>query len=468
MGDDPVQVDLLSGVYTDTSPDFRSSYPVNLVPVPKATGISESYLRPADGVVFALEGPGPDRGGCVWRGVHYRVMGSHFGAIVSGAFQSIGSVTGTGPARFDYSFDYLAIASGERLYLYAGGILRQVTDTDLGLVNDMIWIDGYFMTTDGNSLVVTELDNPFAVNPIKYGSSEADPDPVQSLFRLRTEVVAVNRHTIEYFENTGGELFPFQRIEGAQVQKGAVGRYSACLFQDLIAFVGGGRGEAIGVYLGANAQAVKISTQEIDTIIAGYSDAQIAAIEVEQRTEGSHQFLYVHLPDRTLVYDAGASAELQQRVWFALTTAVEGFEAYQARYFTLFDGKWWCGNGPSLGYLDRNISSHWGRKVRHEIGTIVTYNEGRGAIFHEIELVALTGAVALDEKAVISTSYSVDGLSWSQDKVISAGKTAQRGKRLVWFQNGVMYNWRCQRFRWDSDIRMTPARLEVRAEGLAY
>lgn len=463
-----MQVDLLSGIYTDTSPEFRSSYPVNLIPVPKETGISGSFLRPADGVVAALEGPGPDRGGYVWKGRHYRVMGGKLGLITSGVFEPIGAVAGSERVSFDYSFEYLAIASGGALYLCDGVSVRQVTDPDIGPVNDMIWIDGYFMTTDGDSLVVTELDDPFEVNPIKYGSSEADPDPVQSLFRLRTEAVAVNRHTIEYFDNVGGDLFPFQRIEGAQIQKGSVGRRSACLFQDVIAFVGGGRGEAIGIYLGVNAQAVKISTQEIDTIIASFSNTEIAAIEVEQRTEGSHQFLYVRLPDRTLVYDGGASGELKQHVWFTLTTAVEDFEAYQARYFTLFEGKWWCSNGASIGYLDRSVSTHWGHKVRHEIGTIIAYNEGRGAIFHEIELVGLTGSVALVEKAVISTSYSVDGLSWSQDKVISAGRTGQRGKRLVWFQNGVMYNWRCQRFRWDSDIRLAPARLEIRAEGLSY
>jgi hypothetical protein len=71
----------------------------------------------------------------------------------------------------------------------------------------VVWVDGYFMTTDGEFLVITELNNPFAVDPLKYGSSEADPDPVKSLLKLRNEVYALNRHTIEVFDNTGRRAF---------------------------------------------------------------------------------------------------------------------------------------------------------------------------------------------------------------------------------------------------------------------
>jgi hypothetical protein len=68
--------------------------------------------------------------------------------------------------------------------------VRQVTDPDLGVVLDVVWVDGYFMTTDGEFLVVTELTDPTQVNPLKYGSSEVDPDPVVALLKLRNEVYA--------------------------------------------------------------------------------------------------------------------------------------------------------------------------------------------------------------------------------------------------------------------------------------
>ena len=72
-----MQVAILSGIYAEgASPDFRTSYPRNLVPVPKETGISGGYLRPADGIADAGSGHGICRGGINWNGAMYRVMGT--------------------------------------------------------------------------------------------------------------------------------------------------------------------------------------------------------------------------------------------------------------------------------------------------------------------------------------------------------------------------------------------------------
>ncbi len=101
-------------------------------------------------------------------------------------------------------------------------------------------MDGYFLSTDGEFLIVTELNDPTQVNPLKYGSSEADPDPVNAVLKLRNEVYAINRNTIEVFDNAGGDLFPFQRIEGAQIQKGAIGTFAlASLSIPLLSLVAG-------------------------------------------------------------------------------------------------------------------------------------------------------------------------------------------------------------------------------------
>jgi hypothetical protein len=216
-----MQIPILSGIYTDNGPDLRTSYPVNLVPVPKQSGISAGFLRPGDGIVANGTGPGTDRGGINWRGKCYRVMGTKLVEVASnGAVTVLGDVGGptNGLVTFDYSFDQLAIASGGRLYYWNETTLTQVTDPDLGTVLDVVWVDGYFMTTDGEFLIVTELSDPTQVNPLKYGSSEVDPDPVVALLKLRNEIYALNRNTIEVFDNVGGDLFPFARIAGAQVQ----------------------------------------------------------------------------------------------------------------------------------------------------------------------------------------------------------------------------------------------------------
>jgi len=469
-----MQIPILSGIFTDNGPDLRTSYPVNLMPVPKESGISSGFLRPADGIVANGTGPGVDRGGINWNGVCYRVMGTKLVSIdIDGVVIVLGDVGGPVETlvTFDYSFDRLAIASGGRLYYWSPTLgLIQVTDPDLGTVLDVVWVDGYFMTTDGEFLIVTELSDPTQVNPLKYGSSEVDPDPVVALLKLRNEVYALNRNTIEVFDNVGGAFFPFARIDGAQIQKGVVGTFACCVYIENIAFLGSGRNEAPGIYIGANANAQKISTQEVDEILLEYTEAELALVKLESRNDKAHQHLYVHLPDKTLVYDAAASQDLGQQVWFILSSSVYSFSQYRARNLVWAYDKWLVGDPKSnnIGYLVQTISSHWGQIVRWEFGTMIMYNEGNGAIFNELELVCLTGRVALGINPTISTSYSTDGRSWSQDKTVTVGMIGNTRKRIAWFQQGHMRNWRIQRFKGDSQAHLSFVRLEAQLEPLAY
>jgi hypothetical protein len=430
-------------------------------------------LRPADGLVANGTGPGVDRGGINWNGVCYRVMGSKLVTVsITRAVTILGDVGNNGLlVTMDYSFDRLAIASNENLFYWSPSLgLVQVTDPDLGVVLDVVWVDGYFMTTDGEFLIVTELSDPTQVNPLKYGSSEIDPDPVVALLKLRNEIYALNRNTIEVYDNVGGDLFPFQRIDGAQIEKGVVGTHACCVYLESIAFLGSGFNEAPGIYLGGNATANKISTQEIDQILLQFTELELSTVKLEARNDKAHEHLYIHLPDRTIVFDASATKDLGQPVWFTLTSSLAGFKKYRAQNLVWCYDKWLIGDptNTSVGYMVSNISSHYGQEVRWEFGTTIVYNEGRGAIIQNLELVSLTGSVAFGLDPTINTSYSIDGQNWSQQKFIKAGKTGQRAKRLVWFQQGWMRNWRIQRFQGTSDAHMSFARLEAAIEPLAY
>jgi len=467
------QVAILEGLYTDGSPDFRTAYPRNMVPVPKENGISKGYLRPGEGILQQGTGPGVDRGAINWNGAHYRVMGPKLVRISStGVLQVLADIPGDGMVTFDYSFDRLAIAANNSLYYWSGSALTQVTDPDLGVVLDVIWVDGYFMTSDGENIVVTDLNDPTAVNPLKYGSSEADPDAVVGLLKLRNEVYVLNRNTTEVFDNVGGPLFPFERIEGAQMQRGALSATTACVFkqagQDLIAVLGSGRNESPVVWLGVNGNTSKISTQEIDTILQDYTEPELAGAVLEARLDRSHELLYMHLPDRTLVYDAGATAIAGSPVWFGLDSGIGSLSQYRARSLVWAHDAWHCADPTSAVYgtLTRDISTHYGAKVGWEFNTTILYNESRGAVFHQLELVGLPGRVPLGIDPTIWTSYSLDGELWSQERPCHAGKQGEREKRITWLRQGHMRNYRIQKFRGTSDAHMPIARLEVNLEPL--
>lgn len=464
-----MQIPIISGIYTDSKADYRIAYPKNMKPVIKETGISAGYLRPVDGLRELGQGPGRSRGAINWNGEHYRVMGSKLCRVErNGTVVELGDVGDDGEqVTLTYSFERLAVASNGNLFYLTNNVLEQVTDVNLGNVLDLVWIDGYFMTTDGEFLIVTELNDPFTVSPLDYTSSEIDPDPVVALVKQRNEIYAVNRYTIEVFDNLGGANFPFGRIEGAQVQRGAFGTHCAIAYENGIAFLGSGIGESPGVFIAGNGSSQKISTREIDDTLAEYTEAQLSKVVLEVVNDRSNALLWIRLPNQTLVFDVTSSGTAGKPVWYVMTSG-EG-KPYRGIDVIWCHDNWQVGDLESfaVGVTDDTISTHFGTTVEWEFSTMIIYGEGFGAVFHSLELVGLPGRVAFEEDAYITTSYTLDGRTWSQERPLYIGQRGDRNRRLVWRRQGKMRNYRIQRFRGDSKAYLAIARLEAQVEGLS-
>lgn len=481
-----MQIPLLSGIYTTSQ--YRTKYPKNLLPVSLDSGISKGFLRTMKGFGIAANtydldvssNPygGRDRGGIWWNNQHIRVIGARLVEVSSsGTLTDIGSVGGSktdAKCNFDYSTDYLAIRSGINLYLYDGTTLTQITDTDLGDVVDFVWIDGYFMTTDGEFLIITDLTDPFSINPIKYGTSEIDPDPVLGLLRINGEVYVLNRNTIEVFDNQLSEGFPFVRIEGAMINKGVIGTQAKCLALGTFFFVGSSRNEELGVYVAGSGNADKISTSEIDMIINSYPLEYQELIEMEYRNTDGQDLIYIHLPDKTLCYNATASISVKQPVWFVLSHGSD--EAYRPRNFVYAYGEWWCGDTDiftqegvdDCSYLgtETDTPNIFGERCEWEFTTSFLYNEARGALLNKLELISLPGSAVIDREPTVFHSWSDDGKQWSNERACSMGAIGQYDQRVFWRRGGRMKNFRSLRFRAMNGQRFSVARLEADVEAL--
>ena len=460
-----MQVAILNGIYGRPTADIVRSYPVNLRPVIVDSGISKGYLTTAPGV-RKMATTQIDRGGYEWGAVHYRVLGTQLVRVSDdGSITELGDVGSGGPVQFASSFDRMALASGGRLYYYTNNTLSQVTDPDLGEARSLIWIDGYFMTTDGTSLVVTELSDPTSIDPLKYGSSESDPDPVIGLLTIRGEVYAINRYTIENFLNTGSTGFPFQRNRGAQIPKGCVGRNGYALFVETFAFCGSGRNEAPAVYLAGSGQAIRISPRELDDELAALSVADVNEVQVEAINGAGSVELRVHLPTGTWCYDWTASQQLDFPVWHRLAGGLDATGSYPARNLTYTGGRWWVGSPTAIGVIDESIATIFGDTVGYMFDTPLTYNAGMGAIIHDLELVTLAGR-SNDIAPTVNLSHTDDGLTYSQERQSGAGRRGDRAARPAWRRLGRMRNWRGFRFRGLTTAPIAFARLEALLEGM--
>lgn len=464
-----MQIPIYEGIYVDAAADFRTSYPINLIPTPKKTGFSDGYLRTAEGVVLFGAIPGRDRGGVVWNGVLYRACGSSLCSIAAdGTATVLGDIGDNGnDAVFTFSFDRLGIVSNNSLWYYqpSSGVTR-LTDVDAGTVIYAVFVDGYFVITDGITIAVTDLNDPFAVNPLKYGSAEESPDPIVGLLHISGQLVAVGTLTAEFFQNIGGNLFPFQRITNALIERGATGSYAFTRYNQTFAFVGNGANEAPGVYLAAPGSSVKISTREIDILLAAAGAAALVSARIEARVDKAMQLLYVHLPAQTLVYDINATALFAVPIWFVLSSGVDGASAYRCRNFVRAYDKWVCGDrtAQQTGYLVNDRTTQFGQRVPWQFDTVFAFNQGFGSLFHQIELSHKPGAPG--STAVIWHQWSDDGEVFGMLRQAQPTGPGQTLVRAIWMGLGLMRSSRVLRFRGVNDTPDSFAALTANIEPL--
>lgn len=462
-------VPILAGVYADSQANLFQSYPINLEPQFVDSGISKGYLRSAPGVAALAIGPGADRGSINWNGICYRVMGTRLISVdLYGTVKDLGHIAGGGPVAMDLSFTLLGIVGGGNLYYWDGSALTQVTDPDLGSPIDMLWVDGYFFMTDGRFLIVTELNDPYSIDPLKYGSSEEDPDPITGLMKVRGEVYAVNLTTIENFQNIGGLGFPFTRNSGGLIPKGAVGTKTKSYISQTFAFVGQARNEKPSVYLAGAGQATSVSTPQIDHELGALTPGELAGVEMETRVEENQERLLIHLPNRTLVYSVNLSASAQTPIWYYVAGGVLGDQPYPCRHLCLLDGVWIGGDALGrIGTLDNAIQTQYGIVQGWQFDTLLIYNGTRGGIIKALELVGLPGRGPFGVQPTAFLSMTFDGQSFGQERAISMGNFGQRGKRVQWRPKVHFWNYVGLRFRGSATAVASFAGLEADIEGLA-
>jgi len=465
-----VALPILSGIYTDESADWRGAMPVNKEPIMGDNGIAQGYLGQIHGLTAQASGYGASRGAINWNGTCYRVMGSRLVSVAQdGTVTVLGDVVDDGnPVSMDYSFDRLAITSAGNLFYWSGAALTRVSDPDLGIVFDVLFVDGRFMMTDGTYLVLTDLTDPMSISPLNYGSAETDPDPINAICKVRGEVYALGRYTIQNFRDSGGAGFPFVNNPPGFIPRGIVGRKAWSYFLETFAFLGSSRTERPSVYIAGAGESRSISTQEVDKLLAALTDAQLATVVMEQRNDQNEQRLYMHLPDRTLVYLNQASIAAGQPVWITLRGGDSLDQAYTARHLVPCYGKWLAASTDGkIGYIDESASGFWGGLSSWQFQTNFVYNGARGGIIHRIELIGLPGRAALGDQPYVYLSFSADGESWGQEFRISAGKFGERNKRLVWWPNKRFSNYIAVRLRGQGDNHISFTRLEAEIEPLA-
>jgi hypothetical protein len=317
--------------------------------------------------------------------------------------------------------------------------LNLVPNTGITNVVDATFMAGYVMITDGTAEYNSDLVN-LTFFPGFFGSAEYDPDGITATYKLNNQLYLFGQYTTQTMQNVGGNNFPFSSQNSYTFDIGCVSRQTMCPYNRTLAWIGGGRNMPNGVwFLNGNAPA-KISSAAVDYELSKLTAAQVAVVTLEAISFEDSELLYVHLPDKTLVFDAIATVALGAKFWTQLNSGPTNANFYRARNFVRFNGMWACGDlaDNRVGFLDSSTGGHYGAPVMHRTSSPMVILPLMSAGLRSVELKCVTGQAG--DTSRIGMTYSSDGIRWSQMRYTQAVTRGGYSKRIRWLPGGLTRN----------------------------
>ena len=462
------QVNLIKGDKISLETDYRDALPVNMYAVKRDILGATGYMLCYPGLTSFATGSGIDRGANYNErfGRQFRVSGSELIEVFpDGAVSTLGAVPGGLQAAMPYSFNTQAIIANGNMFLYdpVGGFV-QVTDSDLGNPIDGVWVDGYYFLTDGEFIYHTDITDETSIDPLKFATAEFMPDKSLGVSKTQDNKVMVwGRYSLEYFVDVAQENFAFQRVETRAQKIGIVATHAKCESGPSWYITGGRKEDAVGVYAVSVGNSQKVSTREIDKVLATYTEPQLADMRMECRNEDNVSFILIHLPNDTLCFNESIAKVFGVEVaWTLLKTDIEGDETYRA-INGVFDSrisKFIYGDkrDSTIGELDNMVFTHYGDAVELLLFTPLLLLEG--ASIDEIEIETIPGN-APDEDATVALSQTTDGVTYSSEWWQLYGNNLDYNQRFIIYRIGYIREWVGYKLRGATKSRMSFASFKI-------
>lgn len=448
------------GFYQSDSLPYNSQRLINWIAV---VGESESLtpvalFQPAGLKTFKDTNVIGNRGGIDANGVSYFVNdNSLLEVAANGTVTNHGTIEGSGMVSLavngknaDTGSQYIVIVvPGGKAYAFAtvSNTLTEITSANFLASDIVVFSDGYFIfaASDGTVFFVSSLNNPLTYSALDRGSAEVSPDDINSLHVNHNEVFVGGGKTYEIFDNIGGAGFPFQRIEGANIQKGVHARFSTVEFDNSFCFAGGGLNEKTAIWkVSGSSSAVKISTNTIDTEIQKFTRDEIAesfAMTFARRGQFLAVFTFEseRIPSRTFYYNATASAFAGKNVWGEFQSGLTD-NRWRVQSIVSAYGKLLVGDQSTgiIGELDDDTFTYYGEPIQRKAQTSPFSQNGETIFAGSFEAVFESGVGLTNGVAPVCAMAKSDngGRTFNSPTSRSIGKIGEYGQRSIWNRQG--------------------------------
>ena len=478
-----VQLPIGFSFYQSSSAPFSSQRCINWIPtVAESAALNTRALFQPSGLkTFVDSGVNGNRGSWAMAEVPYFVNGTSLLSVSSaGVVTNHGAISGAGYVSMATNGQYLVVVvPGGNAYAYdnVANTITQITDPDFIASDTVVYKDGYFVfsASDGSVFFNSALNDPFTYDALDFGTAEINPDAIVALHVNHNELFVCGAETIELFQNIGGTGFPFQRIPGANIQKGIHARSSLVEFDNTFCFVGGGFNELSAIWkVTGSSNAQKISTDAIDNAIQEFTKEEINNSFAMTKAERGQFLAYFTFestdrPSRTFVYNATASALLGQRVGFEMQTGITD-NRFRVQSIVSAYGKLLVGDQDTgiIGEFDNDTLDFYGDEIYRQMTTAPFSENGLDLFAGELEAtfesgVGLTTGQGSNPQVVMSRSDD-GGRTFQGPFIRSIGKIGEYGQQSIWRMQGRFPVSRMIRLRVTDKVRANLIRLAATPE----
>ena len=386
-------------------------------------------------------GTGPIRGMHVMNSVLYVVSGGNLYSVPkTGAATALGGViAGTGIVSMSDNGTQLCIVNGVHGYIYSvTGGFQAITDANFHAANTVTFFDNYFVFDwlGTNKYFISAILDGTTYSVLDFASAEVQPQNVVSIVNQQENLLIFCTGHIETWYDSGAVAFPFQRYDGATIERGCTGSYTPVKEDNSVFFLG----DDLIFYRLNGIIPVRISTHALEYEWQTYTTTSDAY--TFSYTWGGHKFIVLTFPTqlKTFVFDISTNLWHERESWDQNN---QTYGRWRGNCHISWFGKELIGDAVNgnIGYLDESAYTEYGNTIP---GLLVAppIHSDRKRVFHsrfELDMefgVGLASGQGSDPQAMLDWSND-GGLTFTPLQIWhSIGKQGEYRRRLRWLRLG--------------------------------
>lgn len=396
-------------------------------------------------VQFSSLGVGPIRGMWNMGGTLYALSGGTLYSISSMGVASPlgGQVSGSGIVSMSDNGDQLLIVNNASGYVYsqAGGF-QLITDVNFHAAHTVTFFDNYFVFdwSGTNQFFISNSLDGTIYNALDFAQAAVNPDFVLATVNQQENLLIFGEETIETWYDSGDANFPFDRYDGATVERGCAAPLSIVKEDNSVFFMGNDK-----IFYRLNGVVpVRISTHAIEHEWSQYQT--IADCAAFSYTWEGHKFVVLTFQSeaKTWVYD------ISTQMWHERNSYDSNYNQYgrwrancQANcYDKVLVGDAFTG---LVGYLDQTVYSEYGNPIVAEMVSPIIQSDRRRVFMSLFELdietgVGLPTGQGYDPQIMLDYSDNGGRSYSSPQRWTSMGVDGAYYQRLRWLRLGQARN----------------------------